>query len=89
MFFPVPLPSSASGGEPRRAYIAFNEHAPHRFLSDACTAEFRSTSRFPTYVIGRIVNIESAVATAASNPYSLPVETTYYVLTVSAVEWGS
>lgn len=82
MFFPLPTERD------KRVYIAFNEHAPHRYLADSCTSEFRASGKFPTYVIGRIVNIHTSNATQATNPYGLPVGTQYFIVTVSAVEWG-
>lgn len=88
MFFPVPLPSPDGGGD-RRVYIAFNEHCPNRYLADGSTSEFKATGRYPTYVIGRIVRIEGSVAgSGGGNPYLLPAGTPYFVVTVSAVEWG-
>ena len=82
MFFPVHL-----GSPERLAYIAFNDHCPNRYLSDACITEFKQRAKSPT-VMGRIVAIQPAAASAGQNPYSLPHGTPFYVLTVSPLEWS-
>jgi hypothetical protein len=80
MFFPAHL-----GTPEKLVYIAFNDHCLNRYLSDACVAEFKKRPKTST-VIGRIVAIQAATASAASNPYTLPLGTPFYVLTVVPVD---
>lgn len=89
LFFPM-MPSPTAPAPQRRLYVAFNERAPHHFLSEESTSAFRASGGvYPSFIIGRIVEVATEVATQASNPYQLALGTTFHVLTVSAVEWGS
>ncbi len=90
MFFPMITNAGGAGtGAPKRLYVAFNERAPHRYLSDESTAAFRVAGVYPSFVIGRIVEVAAMTASDTHNPYLLELGTTYFVLTVSAVEWGA
>ena len=42
-------------------------------------------SRYPDYVVGRIVLIDEQTAVDGNNPYALHLGTTFYVLTVASL----
>ena len=63
LFFPmITSASSGAGGASRRLYVAFNERAPHRYLSEESTSAFRVSGVYPSFVIGRIVEVATRTA---------------------------
>lgn len=70
-----------SGG--KRSYVAFHTRCPHHYLSSDCV------KGSPNFILGRIVYKEELVAGESgtdANPYGLPVDTKFWVLTVEVVQ---
>nr|CCA15096.1 conserved hypothetical protein [Albugo laibachii Nc14] len=87
LFLPTSGPTTESQ---RRVYLAFHLGCPHRFLSEESISSFSTSgSRYPDYVIGRIVLIDEQIASESSNPYGLVIGTTFYILTVASLHESS
>lgn len=68
-------------------YEAFNRGAPNYFLSEESRELFREQHRTRRdHIIGQVVFIMEFVATAAENPYRLPINTHFYEVTITKIE---
>lgn len=71
---------------PRGHYEALTLQQPHRYLSEETVRSLEPLGlRDAQYVIGRVVEKARCVATAEFNPYGLPPNTPFYILTAEVL----
>ncbi|ETW05950.1 hypothetical protein, variant [Aphanomyces invadans] len=81
LFLPTFAPTDVNAP---KIYLAFHLGCPNRFLSDeSITTYYQMNTRYPEYILGRIVFIDERVASERDNPYRLIAGTTFFVLTVT------
>lgn len=65
-------------------YLAFHKNCPNNYLSEESLSQIiaLSSARKPDYVLGKVILIETKIASVVSNPYGLELGTTYHAITV-------
>jgi len=75
-----------TGGDGRKAYLAFHHGCPHRYLSPASVEAIRAAhQRYPDFILGRVTRSAAREASAVDNPFRLPAGTVFHVLTVESL----
>jgi hypothetical protein len=78
------LPAKVYYDVERTVYVAFHRSCPRRFLSEECvnTMIQKCGNRAPDFILGRITKIDVRVAMSSNNDFSVPIGSTYSLLTV-------
>jgi len=66
-------------------YQAFNQNAPHRYLSEESKKTASDAHGLGPFVLGHIVVMDKITATEKINPYKLPMGTEFHTVTVEVV----
>ena len=75
-----------TGGDGRKAYLAFHHGCPHRYLAPASVEAIRAAhQRYPDFILGRVTRSAAREASDADNPFRLPAGTVFHVLTVESL----
>eukprot|EP00903_Cladosiphon_okamuranus_P011707 g11010.t1 len=81
LFLPT-MVGSPEGSEGGPVFLAFHVNCPNRYLSEESINNAREAlGSSPAYILGRIILVEQYVASEEPNPYNVPPNTVYYVLT--------
>jgi lipocalin len=75
------------GNKQRNIWMAFHSNKPYHFLSDDSLSVFMSLKpdQQRVFILGRLIYIDTQIASANSNPYSLQHGTQYHICYVEPV----